>query len=110
MLQHIEEALRPLHPPGTTFEPKLAKNDGVIVASTGSLETNHREYLYRVVPLPATQLEGEAESLKRINEASPDAAPRFVATGTLQDQQQEWMICEWHGESPLFSATNRSIY
>ncbi|KAG0653580.1 hypothetical protein C6P46_002472 [Rhodotorula mucilaginosa] len=72
MLQHIEEALRPLHPPGTTFEPKLAKNDGVIVASTGSLETNHREYLYRVVPLPATQLEGEAESLKRINEANLD--------------------------------------
>ncbi|TKA50406.1 hypothetical protein B0A53_06261 [Rhodotorula sp. CCFEE 5036] len=72
MLQHIEEALRPLHPPGTTFEPKLAKNDGVIVASTGSLETNHREYLYRVVPLPATQLKGEAESLKRINEANLD--------------------------------------
>lgn len=109
MLRHVEEALRPLHPPGTPFEPKPG-NDRIIIASTGSLATNHREYLYRAVPLPAIQLRGEAESLGRINEASPDAAPRFVATGTLQQEHQEWMLCEWHGESLVFSGVKCSIY
>ena len=110
MLQHVEEALRPLHPPGTAFEPNPRNNDRIITASTGSLATNHREYLYRAVPLPAIQLRGEAESLRRINEASPDAAPRFVATGTLQQEHQEWMLCECHGESLVSSGSQCSTY
>lgn len=96
MLECIEDALRPLHPPGTTFEQ--ARRDRVI-ASTSSLATDHREYLFRTVQEPAIQLKGEAESLKRINDASPQAAPRFVASGTLADDNKEWMLCEWHGES-----------
>ncbi|GAA5882294.1 hypothetical protein JCM3774_003362 [Rhodotorula dairenensis] len=93
MLKAVEDALRPLHPTGTTFEQTRRDR---IVASTSSLATQHREYLFRAVPEPAVQLKGEAESLKRINEASPQAAPRFVASGSLDGDEKEWMLCEWH--------------
>lgn len=91
--QHVLNLLRPLHPPETTF----TRSQDLISPSTSD-----QQYLYKEASGPATQLVGEAESLRRMNEACKEVAPVLLGSGEGEDGKK-WMLSEWHGAPPVFS-------
>ncbi|GJN88892.1 hypothetical protein Rhopal_001863-T1 [Rhodotorula paludigena] len=90
--QHVFDLLAPLHKPNTTF----TRSGDRISSSTSS-----QEYLYKTerAGRAATQLVGEAQSLKAMNEACAEIAPRLVGRG--QHDGEEWMLSEWHQLSSI---------
>ncbi|GAA5903461.1 hypothetical protein JCM5296_006260 [Sporobolomyces johnsonii] len=98
---HILELLRPLHP-GSTFSLSHERI---------SCSTSSQEYLFRRVSPGAggeTQLIGEAESLKRMNEACERVAPRLVGSGEEGDGTK-WILSEWHQLSSIPSSAQARL-
>ncbi|GAA6042584.1 hypothetical protein JCM8097_003143 [Rhodosporidiobolus ruineniae] len=93
--EHILDLLRPLHPPDTSFSLRGDK-----ISSTAS---SQRYLLRRASGADAVQLEGEAESLKRQNEACEEVAPRLVGSGK-DEEGKSWFVSEWHDLSSLPSS------
>ncbi|BGO96377.1 hypothetical protein RTG_02030 [Rhodotorula toruloides ATCC 204091] len=94
---HALDLLRPLHPPETTF----TRSRDLISPSTSG-----QQYLYKEAARPATQLVGEAESLRRMNEACREVAPRLLGSGEGEDGKR-WMLSEWHDLSSIPASDTR---
>ncbi|BGP24154.1 hypothetical protein JCM10295v2_003061 [Rhodotorula toruloides] len=94
---HALELLSPLHPPKTTF----TRSRDLIIPSTSD-----QQYLYKEAARPATQLAGEAESLRRMNRACGEVAPRMIGSGEMEDGER-WMLTEWHDLSSIPASDNR---
>ncbi|GAA6021540.1 hypothetical protein JCM8202_002320 [Rhodotorula sphaerocarpa] len=100
------EALRQLHPHAQDFHltgNRVRVEPSPTTATSSRPDSKHSEYLYRAESPPATQLVGEAESLRRTNDACPAVAPTLVDSGQ-DDQGRPWMLCEWHDLTSLPSS------
>lgn len=80
-------ALADAHP-GTAFE---ASSSGFV--TSGEVE---QRYLFKKAPMPALQIQAEAESLKLINSACPGLANHLLSYG--QEGNDLFMLSAWHGE------------
>ncbi|GAA5838167.1 hypothetical protein JCM9279_004144 [Rhodotorula babjevae] len=89
--KHALDLLEPLHDPGTSFT-----RSGDLISSTSA----RQRYLYKTASGEAVQLLGEAESLRAMNAACADVAPRLLGRGT-DEQGRSWMISEWHELSTI---------
>ncbi|BGP15544.1 hypothetical protein JCM10213_001365 [Rhodosporidiobolus nylandii] len=97
--QHILDLLRPLHP-DTSFSLR-----GELVSS----DTSDQRYLFkRAQGADAVQLEGEAASLRAMNEACVEVAPKLVGTGK-DDDGKSWMLSEWHELSSIPSSAQPQL-
>lgn len=104
---HVLELLQPLHPPGTDFVRSGDRiSPSTSASSSGSSESRLQEYLYKAEAGDATQLVGEAASLRAMNEACAEVAPTLLGSGT-DDEGRKWMLSEWHGARFLFSVPLR---
>ncbi|GAA5905824.1 hypothetical protein JCM6882_000470 [Rhodosporidiobolus microsporus] len=93
--EHILDLLRPLHDPSTTF---ATRND--IISNSSS----DQRYLYKAESgAAATQLEGEAESLKAMGAACEEVAPKLIGSGK-DEGGKSWMLSEWHELSSIPSS------
>ncbi|GAA6013929.1 hypothetical protein JCM10207_000171 [Rhodosporidiobolus poonsookiae] len=95
---YILNLLRPLHPSDTSFSLK-----GDRISSTSS----EQGYLFKREAGAATQLVGEAESLRCMNEACADVAPTLLGSG--EDDGKKWMLSEWHDLSSIPSSEQECL-
>ncbi|KPV75113.1 uncharacterized protein RHOBADRAFT_53143 [Rhodotorula graminis WP1] len=95
--KHVLDLLEPLHDTSATFT-----RSGDLISASESTSARQR-YLYKTAGSDSTQLVGEAESLRAINAACADVAPRLLGSGT-DEQGRSWMLSEWHDLSAIPAA------
>ncbi|KAM0754328.1 Ketosamine-3-kinase [Meredithblackwellia eburnea MCA 4105] len=87
---HVTELLTPLFPPGTSFT--LSHSNQIHPSALPTSPTTFSGiYLYKSASLPALQLKGEIESMKRMKDG---VGPRVVGDGELDGKV--WCCTEWH--------------
>ncbi|GAA5961992.1 hypothetical protein JCM3765_007187 [Sporobolomyces pararoseus] len=105
---HLIDLIAPLYPPDTQFSLKAprrsssAAQESLISPSSPSLSTSSVRYLYKTCPLSQSeQMRGEAESLKVMGNACLELVPKLIGSGELEDEDEFWMLSEWHSELAL---------
>ncbi|KAK4053281.1 hypothetical protein OIO90_003893 [Microbotryomycetes sp. JL221] len=97
--RHIVDVLTPLHASDASF----TLSNGRVTASD-----NSKQYLYRTATAPATQLVGELESVRLIQQAVDGFIPRLLGFGK-HDNGDCWMLTEYHDMSSPRSAQQQAL-
>ncbi|GAA5866813.1 hypothetical protein JCM8547_003571 [Rhodosporidiobolus lusitaniae] len=95
---YVTELLKQHTDPRATFTTSSA-SAGLLVSPS----TSDQRYLFKQAKGDATQLVGEAESLRRINEGCEGVAPLLLGSGE-DEEGTRWMLSEWHDLSTIPSS------